>query len=176
MDEKQLWRRCVDFHGHECGGLTIGFKAALLAIDLLKLEFSEDENVVCITENDACGVDAIQVILGCSVGKGNLLFHMRGKQAFTFINRASGESVRLVLKPGPDGLSREESFVRMQAMRPVDLFDRMEARVKIPEQARIFQSRNCAVCGERTAENMMRVQNGELVCLDCATHYNRFEV
>lgn len=101
---------------------------------------------------------------------------MRGKQAFTFINRASGESVRLVLKPGPDGLSREESFVRMQAMRPVDLFDRMEARVKIPEQARIFQSRNCAVCGERTAENMMRVQNGELVCLDCATHYNRFEV
>ena len=28
---------CVDFHGHECGGLTIGYKASLYAIKLLQL-------------------------------------------------------------------------------------------------------------------------------------------
>lgn len=50
--------------------LTIGYKAALYAKELLDLDFSEDEQVVCISENDACGVDAIQVILGCSVEKG----------------------------------------------------------------------------------------------------------
>ena len=78
MDEnKVLWEKCAAFHGHVCGGLTIGYKAALYAIELLELSFSEDEQVVCITENDACGVDAIQVVLGCSVGKGNLLFHIR---------------------------------------------------------------------------------------------------
>ena len=76
------WERCVAFHGHECGGLTIGYKAAQYAAKLLELKFSADEQVVCIAENDACGVDAIQVMLGCSVGKGNLLFHMTGKQAF----------------------------------------------------------------------------------------------
>ncbi len=80
---KELWEKCAAFHGHVCGGLTIGYKAALYAIELLDLSFSDDEQVVCISENDACGVDAIQVILGCSVGKGNLLFHMRGKQAFS---------------------------------------------------------------------------------------------
>ena len=69
-DEKALWKKCAEFHGHECGGLTIGYKAALYAKELLDLDFSEDEQVVCISENDACGVDAIQVILGCSVGKG----------------------------------------------------------------------------------------------------------
>ena len=58
-----LWERCVAFHGHECGGLTIGYKAALYAMELLNLDFSEDEDVVCICENDACGVDAIQVML-----------------------------------------------------------------------------------------------------------------
>lgn len=84
-DEKALWKKCVGFHGHECGGLTIGYKAALYAKELLDLDFSEDEQVVCISENDACGVDAIQVILGCSVGKGNLLFHICGKQAFSFM-------------------------------------------------------------------------------------------
>ena len=92
MDEnKELWQKCAEFHGHVCPGLTIGYKAALYAIELLGLTFSDDERVVCVSENDACGVDAIQVILGCSVGKGNLLFHMRGKQAFSFYNRTTGK-------------------------------------------------------------------------------------
>ncbi len=64
----------------------------------------------CVSENDACGIDAIQVILGCSIGKGTLLFHMTGKQAFSFYNRAAGKSVRLVLKKKPDSMTREESF------------------------------------------------------------------
>ena len=77
----ERWKKCVEFHGHECGGLAIGYRAALYAEKLLNLTFSDDEQVICISENDACGVDGIQVMLGCSVGKGNLLFHMTGKQA-----------------------------------------------------------------------------------------------
>ena len=72
----KTWQDCVAFHGHECGGLTIGYKASMYAIELLNLEFSADEQVVCVAENDACGIDGIQVMLGCSIGKGNLLFHM----------------------------------------------------------------------------------------------------
>lgn len=64
------WETCVQFHGHACGGLTIGYKAACYAAELLELSFSGDEQVVCIAENDACGVDAIQALLGCSIGKG----------------------------------------------------------------------------------------------------------
>ena len=101
-----------------CGGLTIGYKAACYAAELLELSFSGDEQVVCIAENDACGVDAIQALLGCSIGKGNLLFHMRGKQAFSFYNRATGKSVRLVLRPRPEGMTREESFAYYQAQKP----------------------------------------------------------
>lgn len=36
---------------------------------LLKIGYSKDEEIVCVTENDACGVDAIQVVLGCSAGE-----------------------------------------------------------------------------------------------------------
>ena len=59
----KTWQDCAAFHGHECGGLTIGYKASLYAIELLDLDFSADEQVVCIAENDACGIDAIQVML-----------------------------------------------------------------------------------------------------------------
>lgn len=56
MDKKELWEKCVAFHGHECGGLTIGYKAALYAADLLELTFSSDEEVVCISEMMPAGL------------------------------------------------------------------------------------------------------------------------
>lgn len=186
MDQKKLWEKCVAFHGHECGGLTIGFKAALYAIELLKLSADEtqdqdrcistDEEVVCIAENDACGVDAIQVLLGCSIGKGNLLFHMRGKQAFSFYSRKTGSSVRLVLKPQDTAMTREQSFAYYQKCEPSQMFDVKETTIRIPEKARIFRSLTCSRCGERAAENHMRMQGEELLCLDCYEEYNRFSV
>lgn len=174
--DKKLWEKCAAFHGHVCGGLTIGYKAALYAIDLLELTFSDDEQVVCVCENDACGVDAIQVILGCSIGKGNLLFHMRGKQAFSFYSRKTGKSVRLVLKSKPEGLTREESFAYYQSREPEELFDVKNAVIRLPEKARIFDSYPCECCGESTGANWIRLQGGKKLCLDCYQSYNRFDV
>ena len=153
MDEKLLWEKAAAFHGHVCGGLTIGYKASLYAIELLDITFSEDEQLVCIAENDACGVDAIQAVLGCSVGKGNLLFHMRGKQAFSFYNRKTGKSVRLVLKPAPGGMTREESFAYYQSRQPRELFDVKETTIAVPERARLFHSFVCGRCGETEGAN-----------------------
>ena len=155
------WEKCVAFHGHTCGGLTIGYKAACYAAELLELSFSGDEQVVCIAENDACGVDAIQALLGCSIGKGNLLFHMRGKQAFSFYNRATGKSVRLVLRPRPEGMTREESFAYYQAQEPADLFDVKPATIALPEKAKLFDSYRCACCGEVTGANWIRLVGGQ---------------
>lgn len=89
-DEKALWKKCAEFHGHECGGLTIGYKAALYAKELLDLDFSEDEQVVCISENDACGVDAIQVILGCQCGKRESFVPYLWKTGVFLYDRGSG--------------------------------------------------------------------------------------
>ena len=95
LDKEKLWQRCQSFHGHVCGGLLTGFLASLYASELLDLGISKDEEIVCISENDTCAVDAVQVVLGCTVGKGNLLFHMTGKLAFSFYSRETGKSVRL---------------------------------------------------------------------------------
>lgn len=171
----KTWSDCVAFHGHECGGLTIGYKAALYAAQLLKLEFSEDEQVVCIAENDACGIDAIQVMLGCSLGKGNLLFHMRGKSAYSFYNRRTGESVRLVLRPRP-GMSKEESFAYYQSCRPEEMFEVKPATIALPEKARLFTSYVCDCCGEVTGANWIRLSGEQKLCLDCYQSYDRFNV
>ena len=132
---------------------------------------------MCIAENDACGVDAIQVLLGCSVGKGNLLFHLRGKQAFSFYNRKTGKAVRLVLRPTPaEYQTKEERFRYLQDAAPAALFDVKPAVLALPERARLFQSHPCDGCGEVTAEHLLRLENGKKLCLDCFRAYNRFDV
>ena len=51
-----LWNRCVAFHGHSCPGLAIGFRAATEALAYLGVNGpAADEELVCVTENDACG-------------------------------------------------------------------------------------------------------------------------
>ena len=171
-----LWEKCVAFHGHHCGGLRIGYAAALYAMELLNIGFSDNEQVVCISENDACGVDAIQVLLGCSIGKGNLLFHMTGKQAFSFYNRATGESVRLVLNPKPLDMTPEESKGYYFDRTPQQLYDAMPARIPLPVPAKIFDSYNCECCGEKTGANWIRIAGGKKLCLDCYEGYDRFRV
>ena len=172
----KTWQDCVAFHGHECGGLTIGYRASLYAIELLNLEFSVDEQIVCIAENDACGIDAIQVMLGCSIGKGNLLFHMRGKSAYSFYNRKTGKSVRLVLKPKPEGMTSESSFAYYQSCKPEEMFDVKETTIRLPEKARLFDSYTCDCCGESAGANWIRLAGNKKLCLDCYENYDRFAV
>lgn len=189
------------FHGHVCPGLTIGYIAAKAAIEKLDAERDVDEELVTIVENDACGVDAVQVLTGCTIGKGNLIHQDHAKQVFTFICRDSGKAVRVALKASfnidnidPEvnklrpkvmsgtatGEEKKEFSERMdgisQTMRntPVEkMFDIRFVDAKIPQKARIFNSVQCAKCREMMAESRARVQNGEYVCIPCYEEYTR---
>jgi len=93
----------VKFHGHECPGLAIGYRMASAALEELRSTRAEDEEIVAIVENDACGVDALQCVTGCTFGKGNLLFRDYGKQVYTLYSRSTGSGVRVVFH-GESGL------------------------------------------------------------------------
>ena len=172
MEYQSEWEKCIAFHGHECGGLAVGFRAALYARELLCENYSEDEELVCITETDMCGVDAIQVMLGCTVGKGNLIFNWQGKNAFSFFNRKTGKSVRLVLRRTPDK-TKDERLEWLMNGDYHEMFDCKETLDEIPEKARIFTSYICELCGESVAESHVRLQNGKKVCPRCHVPYTR---
>jgi formylmethanofuran dehydrogenase subunit E len=175
IDQKSDWERCVSFHRHECPGLAIGYRAALSARDRVHLSFSADEDIVCITETDAWGVDAIQVLTGCSLGKGNLIYRNTGKQAFSFFNRTNGEKTRIVLKG--DAMDAIQDWKELQSYimnaPPEELFDFKEPTFEIPSNARIWTSIVCEKCGESAAEPSIRLHEGKKLCLDCFTEYSR---
>lgn len=173
--DMDVWNRCVAFHGHECPGLAIGIKVCEAARKHLGISFSPDEQVVCVTENDACCVDAIQFLAGCSVGKGNLIFRNRGKMAFTFFRRDTGRGIRFVLKNtvSRGGMERADYQKALLAMNPDELFDRKEPSFALPETARLFPGVICQQCGESAAEHMIRLKEGRMLCLDCFDGYSR---
>lgn len=172
MDNK-LWEKCAEFHGHVCPGLAIGYKVCEAAAEKMGVKFSKDEEIVCITENDACCVDAVQVITGCTFGKGNLIYRETGKMAFTFFKRSTGESLRIVLKPSDRKQSREERMNYLLNGDVDDIFEFKKPNFTCPERARLFSSIKCEVCGEAAPEHKMRFMDGKKVCLDCFKDYSR---
>ena len=157
-------QRCIDFHGHLCGGLTIGYLMARAAMEYLAITRAEDEELVAIVENDSCAADAVQLLTGCTFGKGNLIFRDYGKMALTLWDRAGARGVRVVRRSGTRGKSTEE----LLATKTEVLFDSAPAEGDIPEKARIHDSETCALCGEETMVTRLADTARGQICIACA--------
>lgn len=87
----------VAFHGHMCPGLAIGVRAA--GIGLREVGRPPRQPVTVLAETAMCSVDGIQFLTGCTLGNGDLVFRDHGKNAFTFVRRSDGKTVRVVARP-----------------------------------------------------------------------------
>jgi len=150
--------------------------------------------IVAVVETDMCAVDAIQFLLGCTFGKGNLIHLDYGKSAFTFHSRQKRKSVRIVAKPDAIGdpddelivlrttklkrkLTSEEQERLKEAMAErtrrimeadIDkLFEVKPALSPVPRKARILESLICQECGEATMESRTRRLFGKTLCTSC---------
>lgn len=182
----------VRFHGHICPGLVLGCRVSMLALKELG-ERAQDEELVAIVENNSCAVDAVQEITGCTFGKGNLIFKDYGKQVYTFIKRPSGEGIRIsVLWESPAETEEEKKMwerymkgdhsdevlkvVHARKSRKIqailhakdeELFNIKKGKMKLPQEAEIYPSIKCAICGEKVMEPRARVKDGKIVCIPC---------
>ncbi len=197
--EKSSWEKAVEFHGHICPGLTIGYRVSEIALQELEAIRSADEELVAIVENDACGVDAVQVLTGCSIGKGNLIYRDYGKQVYTFACRQSGKAVRVAVKntiwrQDPEYLELRQKYFsgmatdaekeafqgfqqdltrRIKEMPAEEFCAVRHIDIEPPGKARIFNSVPCAQCGEPVMEPRARVKEGKIVCIPCSDEYSR---
>ncbi|MDR2854905.1 MAG: FmdE family protein [Methanomicrobiales archaeon] len=86
----------VTFHGHLCLGLVSGYQMAVAAMKALDVSRPDDEELVAVAESDSCAVDAVQIVTGCTSGKGNLIIHDHGKHVISFYSRTKQKAVRVV--------------------------------------------------------------------------------
>jgi len=182
------FKEAAEFHGHICPGIAIGYRIAKYVKE--HYPRSQDEELVCIAENKSCSIDAIQFMLGCTAGKGNLLFRDYGKQAFTFYSRNKNKALRIYFRGGilkgmdelrqkmvqgelgPEDRERMAAF-RSQATEKVlsardeDILKIEEVDIPAPEKARIYPSQKCEECGEEFMEILGRTAGGKVLCKGC---------
>ena len=182
----------VLFHGHSCPGLALGYRVALRALKEFKSR-SADEEIIAFVENNSCAVDAVQVMTGCTFGKGNLIFRDYGKQVYIFSRRPSGKSIRIAVKwEKPPETEHEKrlwnayakgdrskkvvEFVHSMKNKKVaailsasddELFDIRKMKIVLPHEAEIYRSIACESCRERTAEPGIRLKDGRMFCIPC---------
>ena len=183
----------VKFHGHACPGLAIGYRVAKLVLKELGLR-AHDEELVAIVENNSCAVDAIQLLCGCTFGKGNLIYKDFGKQVYTFVRRPHPEGIRIAVKWEPPSEDPETEAMwkrysggdrspevtaavqdrkahKMKSVLEADdreLFAVKRITVEMPETARIYKSKTCGSCGEKVMETRTREVGGKILCIPCS--------
>lgn len=194
IQSQRDYRSCIEFHGHTCMGVTIGYQAAKLGLKLLQERRAADEELIVIVETDACCCDAIQVLTGCTFGKGNFFYLDHGKMAFTFASRSTQRGVRLILKdkiweiPEREKQLAEkiaayectaqerEEYETRYIKRGEDLFSNgpeaffdieWKDNMSLPEKAPRAPSIACKICGEMVMETKLTDVGGHLVCRGC---------
>ena len=194
LDIPEDLARCVAFHGHICPGLVYGYLVAKEAMKLMNLERATDEEIVAICDNDSCAVDALQVLLGTSTGKGNLIIRDFGKNAYTVLSRSGRQSYRFVRTVRYEYQGKEKStFDRLDAaiakgmasegdrrhmkrLKVEDLlgryFDEIFTTTEIPFDEPLYapleRSEPCTICGEMTMASKMVGVNDGRVCIPCS--------
>ena len=169
----RTYLEAVQFHGHSCPGLAMGYRMTKAALDHFSFERAEDEEMVAIVENDACGTDAVQFLSGCTFGKGNLIFKDHGKMVYTFYNRSSKKAIRISRpaefreKLTEKDLSREEIINLILTSPEKDIVQIEEINIPEPEYSRIFDTVLCEICEESVVESKTRMLNGKTVCIPC---------
>lgn len=184
--------KAVQFHGHVCPGLLMGVRAAQHALDFLGVDPDADEELIAIVEHKSCGVDAIQAILSCTLGKGNLIHRDYGKMVYIVGERRSGRALRMVqradrprsqasirwgelrdleIRSDAEETEKEmllgELFEELMTMPFESLYDWEEISLVFPEKARVEATVQCPRCLEGVQESKLR-QNGQgLVCPAC---------
>ena len=185
------------FQGHKCPAMVVGLKAGAAALNKLGVKRAKDRELILLVDVGknhwaVDSVDGLQVITGCTTGKGNLILTDKGKLSFILIDTKQKQAVRVTPRPDVILSFRKTEFFNQFRKRgcpaseiPDELVDPMieyimnttdEELLKISdifefeytEEPRSFNSFVCEECDEIVIEEYGRIKGDKMVCIDCA--------
>ncbi len=185
------------FHGHKCPAMPNGLRVAAAAMNALGVERTGDSALHAFLDLGekhcaTCFADGVQVITGCTFGKGNISKTHKGKWALTLIDKKTNRAVRVTPKAQALLSNKKTEFFtkyRMVGVPPTQVPDEVvqplvEKVMNAPEEMMMdisevftyewpkekhsFDGFVCEECGEMVVEKYGRVKGDKKVCIDCA--------
>jgi formylmethanofuran dehydrogenase subunit E len=196
IDPKVYLEAGQQFHGHKCPAMPLGLRVGAAAMNRLGVERAKDGQLVALVElgDDHCAhcfADGIQMITGCTYGKGNIRQLNYGKWGITLVDRASGRAVRVVPKAEAMLANKQSDFFKNYREKgvpashvPASVVEPLIARVMsapdealltvgepfdspLPKKLESFAGFVCDHCGEMTVEGYGRILGEQHVCIPC---------
>lgn len=183
-------------HGHKCPAMPLGLRAGAAAMNQLGVERAQNKELLAIVElgEDHCAhcfADGVQMITGCTFGKGNIRKTHQGKFGLTLIDRRTGRAIRVVPRAEAQLASRQTPFFQDYRMKgipasqvPADVVEPLIQNVmNAPEEKLLtlgaihtvalepakesFAAFVCEHCGEMVVEAYGRLVGERRVCIPC---------
>ncbi len=196
INPKDYYDAGLTLHGHKCPAMPLGLRAGAEAMNALGVDRAMDKQLVAYVElgDDHCAhcfADGIQMVTGCTFGKGNIQKLGYGKFGLTLVDRATGRAVRVVPRADAQNATKQTPFFVEYRMKnvpasqvPVEvvqpLIDKVmnapaEAILKVSEvfekrvgkPSETFDSFVCEACGDNVVEAYGRVVADKKVCIPC---------
>ncbi len=186
-------KRVVDFHGHLCPDLVLGCKLCEYARKLFAYGDEIGGGLSIIAENCTSALDAVQMMLGTTIGNQRMLIMDLGKHNYTILSKDSGAGFKLRLKKQQYGdeeiyhlLERKiatsqailEDVVHFQklldgrvehllSLEPENIFAVSSVRNVQPptEMPNVFIT--CCRCGEQVLKSRKIDYQGKTYCIPC---------
>jgi formylmethanofuran dehydrogenase subunit E len=184
------------FHGHKCPAMPNGLRVAEAAMNKLGVERTGDSflhAIVELGENHCatCFADGVQVITGCTFGKGNIEKTHKGKWGLTLIDKRTNRAVRVYPRAEAMMQTKETAFFknyREKGVPPTQVPDEvvqplvdkvMNAPAEMimaisdvfeyewNEPKHSYDSVICDKCGEMVIKEYTTFINGVNLCKDC---------
>ena len=195
IDAREFLEMGLTLHGHKCPAMPLGLRAGAVAMNRLGVERSRDKTLLALVElgDDHCSHcfgDGVQMITGCTFGKGNIKQLGYGKFGLTLVDRTTGRAVRVVPVADAQVQMKRTPFFqnRMKGVPaskvPEEMVDPLIAQVLDTPEAQLFNVSEvfdyavgpagetfhtfiCDRCGEMVVEPYGRVAGNHKVCIPC---------
>jgi len=170
----------ADFHGDLCPELVIGCKACEIALELLP-ELNTFRDIMVIAENNNSPVlDAIQFVVGCTMGNRRLKVIDHSRHIYLFVSGIGGYGVKLSLKE--IRFNNEDCFNEVErkivggsatlddAVSYQRLLDDRVARLAELKNEEVFaveKVRKCFMCNNFLTESLIHENYGFPMCENC---------
>ncbi len=186
-------KRIADFHGHVCPELIIGAKFCEYVMQLINQKGSKNSNIFIIAENSTSAIDAIQILLGTTLGNQRLKIIDKGKHNYLVYFLNEMVSLKFAFKyssfiDGIDFISIEKKILENNAtiddviqyqdlidnkittlmnLSPSDVFNVEKIQWKEPEYEISGSYFMCSSCKEIVLRSKLIYYKGKFYCSTC---------
>ena len=123
--EKTPWEQVIDFHGHTCPEIALGYRVAQIAMRELGIRPAPTSVLSVVAYTHSCALDAFQILNQVTYGRGNLTVNETKSHIYHFQYSGTSEGVQISIETAivehlagiSDDLStREKQSIQLEAI------------------------------------------------------------